>query len=346
MKIKTIYTEITNQCNLNCATCYNRSGLNKEVKELSKEQIGNILKTFLPLGLNRFLLSGGEPTLHSEFEGILDFITDYPQLSFGIVTNGTNHNKKLIHLLNTCDNLTLQVSLDGSDEFHNAKTRGSRNYQKAVGFLQQLEIKDKKPLLKMVISQNNLEDVESFYRLALTLGCTPEFAFIYKSGNGAAVWEAQQVSPQDKLKVLKLVARLNQELDVQAFLPLCDDKCPFTGQVQEISPCIKVDGSIQPCQMLYDTPYTIGSLHNFSAETLDAGMERICRQAKARLHVDYQCGTCLLNGNCEKGCMASAVMLHGDPMGDDGECQFRKLQLLGYSLPPLLKSNTPQRNPL
>ena len=34
MKVKTVYVEITNQCNLNCRTCYNRSGLNRERREL------------------------------------------------------------------------------------------------------------------------------------------------------------------------------------------------------------------------------------------------------------------------------------------------------------------------
>ena len=99
MNIKTVYVEITNRCNLNCATCYNRSGLNRKTSELSFKQIEHIIQSFLPYGLKRFLLSGGEPTLHSEFEKILDLIDTYPQITFGIVTNGTNHNQKLLEFL-------------------------------------------------------------------------------------------------------------------------------------------------------------------------------------------------------------------------------------------------------
>ena len=99
MNIKTVCVEITNQCNLNCATCFNRSGLNRNKLELSFDQIENTLNLFLPFGLQRFLISGGEPTLHSEFEKILDLIDKYPKITFGIVTNGTNHNKKLIEYL-------------------------------------------------------------------------------------------------------------------------------------------------------------------------------------------------------------------------------------------------------
>ena len=63
MNVKSVYVETTNICNLNCKTCYNRSGLNKERKEISKAQLEEIIKLFLPFGLSRFLISGGEPAL-------------------------------------------------------------------------------------------------------------------------------------------------------------------------------------------------------------------------------------------------------------------------------------------
>lgn len=39
MRIRTAYIEITNQCNFDCATCYNRSGQNLETLELSPTQV-------------------------------------------------------------------------------------------------------------------------------------------------------------------------------------------------------------------------------------------------------------------------------------------------------------------
>ena len=114
MRVETIYLEITNQCNLNCRTCYNRSGLNRERKEITAEQLKEIIEQFIPYGLNRVIFSGGEPSLHSDFHSVLDLVDQYPQLSFGIVTNGTNLDEKLIEMLNTRKNFTLQISLDGS----------------------------------------------------------------------------------------------------------------------------------------------------------------------------------------------------------------------------------------
>ena len=69
--VRTIYVEITNQCNLNCRTCYNRSGLNRTRKELSAAQFEEILRLFSGYGIKRFLLSGGEPTVRDDLPEII-----------------------------------------------------------------------------------------------------------------------------------------------------------------------------------------------------------------------------------------------------------------------------------
>ena len=341
MKVKVVYVEITNQCNLNCRTCYNRSGLNRVREEIPPGKLEEIIRLFLPLGLERFLISGGEPTLHTAFDEVLDLVDAYPQLSFGIVTNGTHPHPKLIRLFNTRDNFTLQVSLDGSCEEQNAKTRGPGRFAQATAFVGKIHHPTRKPLLKMVISQNNFEDVEAFYRLALSLNCVPEFAFIYRSGNGETDWERKALTAQQKLKALRLIDRLNKELDTEAFLPLCTSSCPYTtGTFQDLSLCVKVDGTIQPCQSLYDGRFSLGNVFAFDPAVFAARLEETAALAKARRTADYGCASCLLREGCGRGCMAAAVNLHGDPLGDDGECQFRKLQFLGFDLKGVLSGKS------
>lgn len=339
MKVKTIYAEILNQCNLNCRTCYNRSGLNRERRELSKARLEEILRTFLPYGLERFLLSGGEPTLHTEFDGILDLADAYPQVSFGIVTNGTNPSEKLAGYVNQ-GKISLQISLDGSCEEENAKTRGAGNFAKTMAFARRLR-RAKDPIrLKMVLSQQNREDLEGFYRLARSIGFSPEFAFIYRSGNGAENWEGKALSARQKLEALRQIRRLNRECGEEAFLPLCTMGCPFILEDSELSLCVKVDGSIQPCQALYDERFTLGNALSFDPEAFAANVENLRVLARRRLETDYGCGTCLLREGCRRGCMAAAVCLCGDPLGNDGDCGYRKLQFLGFDLQEMLKERS------
>jgi len=331
MKIETVYVEITNLCNLNCRTCYNRSGLNRITKEISPNQLEYIYLRFQPYGMKRLLISGGEPSLHSKFHEILALADKYPDLTLGIVTNGTNHDPVLINALNSKPNMTLQISLDGASEEINQKTRGTGNFEKALGFAKQIRMNNI-PRLKMVISKYNLEDVEPFYRLAHSLEFQPEYAFIYRSGNACDDWEEKLLSANDKIHVLKLVDSLNKELGGDAFLPRCTSKCPFTGDSHTFSLSIQVDGTIQPCQMLHDTQYSVGNVFYADNDALFAALENTERMAKKRMSIDYGCTRCFLKDTCGHGCMGAASVFAGDPLGDDGECSYRKSVFLGFDL--------------
>ena len=99
-----------------------------------------------------------------------------------------------------------------------------------------------------------------------------------------------------------------------------------------VSLCIKADGSIQPCQMLYNDEYSIGNIFHFDIGYTAQRVNWLSSIAKKRHETDYDCNRCLLKEGCGKGCMAMAVNLHNDPLADDGDCQFRKMQFIGYSL--------------
>lgn len=339
MNVKTVYVEITNQCNLNCRTCYNRSGLNKMRREISCEQLKHIICTFRPLGMERLLISGGEPTLHSEFDAILDLPAQFPDLAFGVVTNGTHYHQKLIDTVNTTPHMSLQISLDGSCEDINRLTRGAGHFEKAVAFAKQIRKAEPKPLLKMVISQQNAEDVEAFCDLALSLGFLPEFAFISKSGNGSDLWEQKGVTTQQKMQTLKTLEAQIRKHQVDIFLPTCTNRCPFSGELHDLSLCVKTDGSIQPCQSLYDKEYSVGNVFSFDADTFTRNMSKIGDLAKQRTDTDYNCKSCMIAAYCGKGCIAEAISLCGDPLGDDHNCDWRKQVFIHTQLLPHIGRN-------
>ena len=328
MRFKTVYTEITNRCNLNCSTCYNRSGLNKQTKEMSIEQIEDVLNLCSRYGATRFLFSGGEPSLHSHFRDLLELIDRYSKLSFGFVTNGTVQDDVWVDFLNSHDNITLQVSLDGANEESNRLTRGANNFDRAVEFVKKLNRQKQNPLLKMVIWQDNFYCVEDFYRLAVSLNCVPEFAFIYKSGNGSDGWDRKDLTPQQKLSVLRMVRRLNEEYGIEAFLPMCTVRCPYSVDAEQMSICIKTNGNIQPCQTMYSDAYSIGNVFNFKENEVVERIDALLAVAKQRLSTDYGCEKCLLRSGCGRGCMSAAINNFGDPLASDGACLFRKLQFL------------------
>lgn len=332
MKIRTAYFEITNQCNLNCKTCYNRSGLNKIKSEITVEQLEKSIKMLINLGCKRILFGGGEPSLHSKFDEVLDFINKYPDISFGVVTNGITYNEKLLEMCQTKSNITIQVSLDGSCEETNTKTRGEGSFEKVEKFINGLSNCINKPLIKMVISQNNIDDVENFYRFAVSKNCVPEYAFVFKQGNGSKNWELMMLNAKQKLQIIKLIGNLNCELKTKAFLPICTSRCPLSHDFENLSLVVKTDGNIVPCQMLYDDYFVLGNLFDFNIDSFTSRLGEVSELVKKRENTDYGCIKCILKSHCKKGCMALAYHINGDPLAADGECEFRKLQLIGFQM--------------
>lgn len=343
MRIKSVYIEITNQCNLNCKTCYNRSGLNRDRLEISTEKLEQIITLFSAYGAMRFLISGGEPTLHTDFNGVLNIIRNNPSLSFGIITNGTIHHSGLLDLINSQRNVTLQVSLDGSCEALNAQIRGPGNFNRAINFVKRVHNPAQKPVLKMVITQSNIDDIENYYNLALSMDCIPEFAFLLCSGNGSDNWFEKTVSAQQKLKVINTIDRLNSLFKVQTPLPFCTNTCPYVQSSDSISLCIKACGNIQPCHALYSDLFSLGNIFSFTPNDFEKNINTIMKIAQHRSQMDFGCQKCLLRDGCGRGCMAIGITLRGDPYSNDGNCDYRKLQFLYHDLPQFNQSYTPTK---
>jgi radical SAM additional 4Fe4S-binding domain len=277
------------------------------------------------------IISGGEPTLHPFFSRMLSLLLQYKDLQISIATNGTTNNKYLTYLFNTYDNVSIQISLDGSSESVNALTRGGGNFQKAILYISSLAESAKKPVVKMTVSQYNYNDIENFFALAVSLGCTPDFDFINAMGNACDGLPSLELSPMQKLGVLRTINRLNKKYNINATLPYCANSCPLTDPDADHSVLIKPNNLVYPCQMLYSDKFSLGNILTDDEKTIYSSFRRVAEIVKRRTSVDYGCDKCPAQDFCKKGCMALADIDTDDPFGDDGECDFRKLQLLGFN---------------
>lgn len=334
LNINSAYIEITNLCNLDCQTCYNRSGKNQVRKEISFAHFQFITERLInDFGCTSIILSGGEPTLHSDFPKILEHLLSLPSLQVRIVTNGTTNCQELVNAYQTHDQMMIQVSLDGSDEASNAKTRGKDRFDQVISFIKALRNPNRSPIMKMVVSQNNLSKVEEYYRLALSLGCVPGFDFINEMGNATDSWNNLAPTAQQKLAVLRAVARLNDTYHTDVHVPTCTTSCIFLDPNASLSISVKTDGTLQPCQILYDGAYSLGNLLHDRTDKITSRYTALSKLANERAIKKEKCFKCVAKDTCMRGCLAAAVMKSGDPLGDDGDCTFRKLQLLAYEVP-------------
>lgn len=85
MKLKRVYIEISNVCNLKCAFC---SDCNRPLRSLSFSEFQHMVKQIKPICEYVYLHVKGEPLLHPNFLQFMDFL-EAEKMKVQLVTNGT-----------------------------------------------------------------------------------------------------------------------------------------------------------------------------------------------------------------------------------------------------------------
>lgn len=326
MLMDAAFIEITNRCNLNCRFCYNSSGHSKAHKQMDIHTITQLIYKLSIIGVKSIALSGGEPLMHTAWEDILKLVSGYPLIHFAVISNGTIFNKKLTELCKNIPNLHMQISLDGADEQSNAFIRGAGNFTKTVETIKAFSGSLNKPVIKMVISRLNKKEIRNFVELIISLGAIPEFAFVSKQGNAIEDWTDIALEDEEKMSILKEIILLRDEYGFKVQLPLCVTGCPLGDESLPVNILIKTNGSIQPCQTLYDEKFCIGNIDDFSLDTIFKNFTFIKELAIQRSNTSYNCPRCMNRSTCNKGCMAEAFNNYGDCLANDGNCKMRIFQ--------------------
>ncbi len=321
-----VYIEITNNCNMNCRHCYNASGSSKKSQKLSPEVLEKIFVSMnMYQELTTFDISGGEPLMHTQWEQILDVMEKFRSFSFFVVTNGTIKDERFNNLLETDNRYTVQFSIDGVDEDTHAKTRGKGNYVKTLKNLSLLKPKNQ-PIIKMVVSRYNMNQIKEYFELAVEHWCKPSFAFAERMGHANDHWPDMSLNEYEKLRVIEQINTMRKKFNIETKLPYATFRCPLIKESEALSICIKSNGSIQPCQNLYDDQFSIGSVYDLDFSVIQINIGGIRRRLMERQKMDFNCDRCINRNDCEKGCAATAFMHYGHLDAVDGACQFRRLQ--------------------
>lgn len=132
---KSICFQLLNRCNLQCPHC--RAGASPiGPASLKLHQILRLIDNLTETGLQRVVLSGGEPTLWPELSSLVKELVDR-ELRFSITTNGLFSSLLFEKIpFKLWGNGYLRVSLDGSEELHD-QLRGKGTFKRTFTFLQE-----------------------------------------------------------------------------------------------------------------------------------------------------------------------------------------------------------------
>ena len=161
--------EITNQCQLKCIHCFNSSG-NQRENELDVDQFINIADKFSKLGTKDVFITGGEVFLKEEINKLIYHLSDKFE-NVTIATNAYTLSEDNINLLNKCNNVNIQVSIDGKKETHDNIRGVIGSYEKSINNMKRLS-KFKIPVaIAFTANDYNIDDLEDIICVAREIGC-------------------------------------------------------------------------------------------------------------------------------------------------------------------------------
>jgi MoaA/NifB/PqqE/SkfB family radical SAM enzyme len=160
--------QLTKYCNMRCNYCYADFEAYKKTKELSTEEIYNIVDELYTQGCRWIWLLGGEPLMREDFGSIVDYIHDRGMFC-DMNSNGVLINRDNLSAVKKLDGVA--ISIDG-DEETNDSYRGKGMYKKAVEAVRLLVDSGVTVRIHSILTRRTAAKLDNVVETAEKLGVT------------------------------------------------------------------------------------------------------------------------------------------------------------------------------
>lgn len=295
--------ELTPACNNRCRGCFNVFATERARPPLLLEEWRRILDRIKPHA-HLVKLTGGEPTLHPHFEGIVAHLSQL-DISFSLFTNACwSDPERLVAFLKTVPQLRgLLISLHGATPAtHEAFSGVQGSFERVVANIQRATKAGLSVTISAVIHRRNLDQFEAILALARDLGTDHVVFNRYLGPKNPAI---EPTDDQLRQAVLQIEA-LRQDGARVKFgncIPQCFVESSSTGCLSGVAYCtIYPWGNMRPCN---HSSLKCGNL-------LEQPVEEAWQSAEMqrwREMIPGECHLCAKFPQCHGGCRAMAMEL-------------------------------------
>lgn len=199
--------DLTYRCNNNCRHCWLKepSGDTEPAKELTTEEIKDIVDQARAMGCRKWEISGGEPMLRPDFPELFEYITDR-SASYSLNTNGTLITPEIARLMKRKG--TKMVSMYGATaNVHDHITRRPGSFDAMMKGFSMLKEAGAGFIVQIVAMKDNCHQYDDMVRLAESLSphwrIGAPWLFMSSSGSPArnAEIQTQRLDPDWVLKL-------------------------------------------------------------------------------------------------------------------------------------------------
>lgn len=321
---------ITKKCNLSCLWCYESAS--KHNREMPISEIKVIIDQLSNLpNLEKLVLTGGEPFIHKDIDGIIQYCFDKNIKHVHITTNATIALDKILKKY-IGKNISLSVSIDGLNKIHD-NIRGTGSFEKSIDNIKKAKDMGFDVSVTTTVSKNNIDDVSDMALFLAKVEISQlKFQRMRLLGEGKDKSDLilnKQDNKELTYKILQLKKALSENIGVgykDPFLNTIDEKylCNIGERIDShiCGGCrcgmsylfITVDGDVYPC------PFLKISLGNVSNKKIDEIWLNSKLLRAFRIKENYtKCKSCKFWGVC-RGCRAEAFIHTKDVFGEDPGC--------------------------
>lgn len=342
--------ELTERCNNNCLHCcinLPADDVAAQKKELSTEEIKNILKEAISLGCMTVRFTGGEPLLREDFAELYVFARKQG-LKVMLFTNATLITPHLAELFKRVPPLErIEVTVYGmKKESYESVTGISGSFEAAWQGINLLLENEIPFVVKQALLSQNKSEIEEFESWAATIPWMdkpPSYSMFFdlrcrRNEAKNQLIKSLRLSPEEGLKIL---TRRKDEY-IKEMKEFCSKFMRPPGDTLFScgsglgGGCVDAYGNFQPCILLRH-PDCIYDLRQGSLKDALENFFPKLRETKAK-NPQYlvRCAQCFLKGLCEQ-CPAKSWAEHGtldtpvDYLCDIAHAQARFLGLLNNS---------------
>ncbi len=350
--LREIDLNITNRCNIDCRHCAFASHVHDE-NELPLELIQRILDEAVALGCREIHLTGGEPTIHRQFDAVLESVFERG-LFTRLISNGTcsktklrrYHDIGLRHLL---------FSIDGMKAKHDEIRGRAGLFDITLARMHDALDLGYQVRINAVAMNDNLDELLDLYLLCAQAGVHLFSVFLYSpTGRDAArqhhliVDAARWRGFKDRLR--QLAQGYPTEVFAEKGFWFRDEPAPDWasmdgrgGGCYHLSRVmdyllITGKGEVFPCALLNDKGIPYGNVHERSLADILSRPDAHYRTYEGFREADGKCGSCPEWEHCHGGCRSFVYAYQGHWKAPDPQCNSEPGQVPGHiPLCPLFK---------
>lgn len=329
--VPAIGVEITNRCNLTCRHCFNHSG-EGALQELSLPVLIGIFEQIRDMGQTRVRISGGEPTLHTDFAQVV-LEAERHGLEVSINSHGLYAPSTRAQLIDLPIALFI-ISLDGL-RTANDMIRGKGVFDRVKEAILWLRASNRNVVLGVHLRRSNIDDVPGLFALAAELDVALKFSPVRPIGRARTNLDGEILTSSDLYHAVQTITHLRPmypELSISTdFDILQPASCTIlTGALPPARACcpagrtmlnINYDGYVYPCAFLVTGRREFAAGHIGEANLPDIWHNSPVFQPFRTLIKDVQCQRCFAYGQtCTGGCLAMSYFMTGRLESHDPTC--------------------------